>query len=87
MFNLSQLGNYHPNVLGIIEVLQDDEFLYAVVPFCSGGDFYRRIARDVVNTSDFSEESSSQTSAEALPMRRLDEEAARPWFRQILSVS
>jgi serine/threonine protein kinase len=40
---LQLLGNYHPNILGCLEVLQDDEWLYTVVPYCSGGDLYSAI--------------------------------------------
>ena len=37
---LQHVGNYHPHVLGCLEVLQDDDFLYTVMPYCSGGDLY-----------------------------------------------
>jgi serine/threonine protein kinase len=37
------VGDYHPNVLGAMEVLQDDAYLYTVMPFCSGGDLFGRI--------------------------------------------
>lgn len=32
------MGSYHPNILGCLEVLQSDECLYIVMPYCSGGD-------------------------------------------------
>merc|ERR1719410_1422397 len=34
------LGKSHRNVLWILEVLQDDEYLYSVMPYCSGGDLF-----------------------------------------------
>lgn len=34
---------YHPNILGIIEALHDDDNLYTVMPFCPGGDLYDNI--------------------------------------------
>lgn len=30
----------HPNVLGVLEVLLDEQFIYQFMPFCSGGDLY-----------------------------------------------
>jgi len=64
------IGSENPHVMGIIESLQDDEFLYSVMPFCSGGDLF-----GVVITYA---ESGDGTDA-AMP-----EPVARYWFRQIL---
>lgn len=33
---LQLIGNYHTNILGCIEVLQTDEYLYTIMPYCSG---------------------------------------------------
>lgn len=40
------VGDYHPNVLGGIEVLQDDNYLYTVMPYCSGGDLFGHIIHE-----------------------------------------
>ena len=37
------VGDYHPNVLGGIEVLQDDNYLHTVMPYCSGGDLFGHV--------------------------------------------
>ncbi len=84
---LELVGNYHPNVLGSIEVLQDDDFLYTVVPYCAGGDLYGRVVGGHHRRASESSDSSSQDSIEQLPLRRVDEAVARQWFRQLLSVS
>jgi len=34
------IGIEHPNVLGSLEVLQDDDFLYSVMPYAKGGDLF-----------------------------------------------
>ena len=34
------IGTTHPHVLGSSEVLQDGDFLYSVMPYCSGGDLF-----------------------------------------------
>ncbi|EEC47258.1 predicted protein, partial [Phaeodactylum tricornutum CCAP 1055/1] len=36
----------HPNVLGCIEVLQDDDFLYCIMPYCAGGDLYGAVMKN-----------------------------------------
>eukprot|EP00547_Thalassionema_nitzschioides_P001765 CAMPEP_0194216480 /NCGR_PEP_ID=MMETSP0156-20130528/19058_1 /TAXON_ID=33649 /ORGANISM="Thalassionema nitzschioides, Strain L26-B" /LENGTH=407 /DNA_ID=CAMNT_0038945263 /DNA_START=170 /DNA_END=1393 /DNA_ORIENTATION=+ len=46
------VGNYHPNLIGVIEVLQDSEYLYTVMPFCSGGDLFGRVLHDKSHTVD-----------------------------------
>lgn len=40
------VSDYHPNVLGAMEVLQDDSYLYTVMPYCTGGDLFGRITTD-----------------------------------------
>jgi len=42
---LQYVGNYHTNILGCLEILQDDEFLYTISPYCSGGDMYSVIRK------------------------------------------
>ena len=42
---LQYVGNYHGNVLGCLEVLQDDEFLYTLMPYCAGGDLYSMVRK------------------------------------------
>lgn len=39
------MGNYHANVLGCLEVLQDDDYLYTVMPYCNGGDLCSFVGR------------------------------------------
>lgn len=46
------VGNYHPNLVGAIEVLQDSEYLYTVMPFCSGGDLVGRVIHDKTHVVD-----------------------------------
>jgi serine/threonine protein kinase len=65
------LGADHPHVLGSCEVLQDDDFLFSVMPFCRGGDLF-----GVVIT--FNEENGGDGG--------MPEPVARYWFRQILWV-
>lgn len=73
---LQYSGNYHPNVLGCIEILQDDDYLYTVMPYCTGGDLFSNImAGQILNRLD-------QPVKTAL--RRPNEEQARLWFRQLL---
>lgn len=63
------LGKRHPNVLWIIEVLQDDEYLYCVMPYCKGGDLFGVVI-------DYTENGDSEQG--------MPEAVARFWFRQIL---
>jgi serine/threonine protein kinase len=37
---LQHVGSYHPYVNGSIEALQDEVYLYLVMPYCVGGDLY-----------------------------------------------
>lgn len=66
------IGNDNPHVLGPIEILQDVEFLYTIMPYCSGGDLF-----GVVVT--YAERSGGEIG--------MPEPVARYWFRQILWVS
>eukprot|EP00540_Astrosyne_radiata_P014364 CAMPEP_0116836318 /NCGR_PEP_ID=MMETSP0418-20121206/8032_1 /TAXON_ID=1158023 /ORGANISM="Astrosyne radiata, Strain 13vi08-1A" /LENGTH=374 /DNA_ID=CAMNT_0004466079 /DNA_START=176 /DNA_END=1300 /DNA_ORIENTATION=- len=75
------VGNYHPNVLGSLEVLQDDEYLYTVMPYCSGGDLFGRIMGTDPSRPDslLSDRTFDQAGMQ------VDENQARIWFRQLLS--
>ena len=42
---LQYVGNYHGNVLGCLEVLHDAEYMYIVMPYCSGGDLYSMVRK------------------------------------------
>jgi serine/threonine protein kinase len=65
------LGARHPHVLGSSEVLQDGDFLYSVMPYCSGGDLFGVVVQ-------YAEESGGEGG--------MPEPVARYWFRQILWV-
>lgn len=78
---MQHLGNYNPHVLGAIEVLQDDTFLYTVTNHLPNGDLYGRLlGGDSQLTSSSSEDSESDS-------RGLNEKQVRVWFRQLLLVS
>jgi hypothetical protein len=66
------VGNGSPHVLGPIDVLQDGEYLFTVMPYCSGGDLFGVVVK-------FAEESGGEIG--------MPEPVARYWFRQILWVS
>mmetsp|Transcript_18849 Transcript_18849/g.39520 ORF Transcript_18849/g.39520 Transcript_18849/m.39520 type:complete len:462 (+) Transcript_18849:396-1781(+) len=69
------IGNHHPNVLGSIEVLQDHDNLYSVMPFCRGGDLFGVVL-------DVSEQRQLNEAEEGAG--GMSEPVARYWFRQIL---
>ena len=60
-----------PHVLSSMEVLQDGENLYSIMPYCSGGDLFGVVVQHA-------EESGGEGG--------MSEPAARYWFRQILLV-
>jgi hypothetical protein len=66
------VGNGNPHVLGPIDVLQDGEHLYTVMPYCSGGDLFGVVVK-------YAEENGGEIG--------MPEPVARYWFRQILWVS
>ena len=66
------VGSGHPHVLGATDVLQDGDFLYSVMPYCSGGDLFGVVVK-------YAEESGGEIG--------MPEPVARFWFRQILWVS
>lgn len=63
------LGTTHPNVLGSSEVLQDDNYLYSVMPYCRGGDLFSVVVQ-------YAEENNGECG--------MPEPVARFWFRQVL---
>jgi len=71
------LGNYHPNVLGAVEVMQDDDYLYTVTRHLPGGELYERVVECFPHKRS-PDESDSPASYE------YDESKARVWFRQLL---
>ena len=66
------LGAHHPHVLGSTEVLQDDDYLFSIMPYCSGGDLFGVVV-------EYAERSGGDGG--------MSEPIARYWFRQILQVS
>ena len=76
---LQLLGNYHPHVAGTLEVLQDDNCLYTVMPYLNGGDLYGRLIEFMGYRSVRSTVANSSTGATGF-----DESSARIWFRQLL---
>jgi serine/threonine protein kinase len=60
-----------PHVLTSMEVLQDGDFLYSVMPYCSGGDLFGVVVQHA-------EENGGEGG--------MTEPVARYWFRQILMV-
>mmetsp|Transcript_1723 Transcript_1723/g.2665 ORF Transcript_1723/g.2665 Transcript_1723/m.2665 type:complete len:419 (+) Transcript_1723:237-1493(+) len=46
------VGDYHSNVLGAIAVLQDEQYLYTVMPYCSGGDLFGRVMTEENHSVD-----------------------------------
>ncbi len=65
------IGTDHPHVLGSMEVLQDDEFLFSIMPYARGGDLFGYVVRDT-----------ELRGGEG----GMSEPVARYWFRQLLEV-
>lgn len=63
------IGSASPHVLGPVEIFQDRENLYTVMPYCSGGDLFGVVVK-------YAEESNGEMG--------MPEPVARYWFRQIL---
>lgn len=75
---LQLVGNYHPNILGCIEVLQNEEELFIVTPYNHGKDLYQRLMAD-------GRASIAGTASLALkPFKRPSERCAREWFQDLL---
>jgi serine/threonine protein kinase len=81
------VGNYHDNVLGCIDVLQDDDYLYTIMPYCEGGDLFGRIMSSPRRNTPLNGSESSRRPRADSPGHSVDEPQARIWFRQLLSVS
>jgi serine/threonine protein kinase len=73
------LGNYHPHVLGAMDVLQDDNYLYIITRHLPGGELYGRLqdAFPKKIPQDELDEGPSSTFA-------YDESKARTWFKQLI---
>lgn len=69
------IGSEHPNVLGSVEVLQDNEHLWSVMPFCRGGDLFG-VVLEVAERR--------QANEAELGSGGMLEPVARYWFRQLL---
>jgi len=72
---LQLIGNDHPNVLGSSEVLQDNEYLYSVMPYCRGGDLFGIVLAAAEER---------QANEELMGAGGMSEPTARYWFRQLL---
>ena len=65
------IGTNHRNVLGSIEVLQDEDHLYSVMPYAKGGDLFGYVVADTeLRNGDGG----------------MIEPVARYWFKQLLEV-
>lgn len=40
---LQHVGNYQPNIVGCLEILEDEDYLYTIMPYCDGGVLHGRI--------------------------------------------
>lgn len=65
---LNLIGNSSPHVIGSIEVIQDDNFLYSIMPYCNGGDLYTLTMNEIATRES----------------GRISESQTRHWFRHIL---
>uniref|UniRef100_A0A7S1Z2E1 Protein kinase domain-containing protein n=1 Tax=Ditylum brightwellii TaxID=49249 RepID=A0A7S1Z2E1_9STRA len=63
------IGAGSPHVLGSTEVLQDDDFLYSIMPYCAGGDLFGVVV-------NYAEENDGEGG--------MPEPVARYWFRQVI---
>ena len=77
------VGNYHANVVGCTEVLQDDDYLYTIMPYCAGGDLFGRIMGNDKTRSDSNKSDKTFDQAGI----QIEEDRARVWFQQLLAVS
>jgi len=68
-------GNDHPNVLGCIEALQDQDTLNVVMNYCAGGDLF-----DLVKQIPRGYDSLGKPV-----LFGMSEDTARKWFRQVIS--
>jgi serine/threonine protein kinase len=42
-------GGMHPNVMGLIEVVEDEEYIYMILPYCDGGELCQWFERSRFN--------------------------------------
>jgi serine/threonine protein kinase len=85
------LGNYHPNVLGCQEVLQDDQWLYILIPYCTYGSLYSKIIKKeeplVHSPRTIMQSGPMDVDTNQRYRHSIDyeyENKIRSWFRQIL---
>ncbi|CAM9316217.1 unnamed protein product [Ectocarpus sp. 6 AP-2014] len=62
----------HPNVIEVVEVLRDEEYIYVVLPFCNGGELYSAV-------------SPPSTGLVPAASTGLNEDVARPIIRGLLA--
>ncbi|CAB1100776.1 unnamed protein product [Ectocarpus sp. CCAP 1310/34] len=62
----------HPNVIEVVEVLRDEEYIYVVLPFCDGGELYSRVSHP-------------STGLGPAASTGLNEDVARPIIRGLLA--
>lgn len=77
---LQMLGDYHPNVQGAKEALQDDKNLYTILPYLPGGDLYGRLVEHDLPCS------LGTILEEGNEFNGHVENRARFWFGQLLKV-
>jgi len=49
---LNLIGTSSPHVIGSIEIIQDDKFLYSIIPYCNGGDLYSHVMDEVASSDE-----------------------------------
>lgn len=74
------LGNYHPNVLGSFDVLQDENFLYTISRYLPGGELSARLEEGFPRKK-------SEEELDGPEAYSYDESKARTWFKQLIMVS
>ena len=79
--SLQLVGSYHPNVLGCVDVLQNDEELYIVTPYHQGKDLYQKLA---ASDKACSHSSAGPAQNPEKPLKRPSERCAREWFVDLL---
>lgn len=66
-------GQNCPHVIGSIEILQNDDYLFSVMPYAKGGDLFGHVVRE----TEWNQEHRGEEGG-------MSEPVARYWFRQIL---
>ena len=75
--SLQLVGSYHQNVLGCVEVLQNEEELFIVTPYKPGKDLYQRLMGG-------EHSSTGPMQHPTKPLKRPSEQCAREWFQDLL---